>query len=1143
MTSNNGADNIVRGKFASALLNHIRRCADGSAKERVLDDKPSKKLFIGNLSPIKRDLRAVSSIYSKIAPSSCGLEVLISKSDIENAVIKIEVSGAYYYKVYPTLGEQQECFDQQDSGIYSRGLDSQDAEFSGEESDSSNTGYRLRSAYKKIKPEPVIFQKHLVSLIDKNFFGEGVLPEVDTIVKRAKEVFEADSLKYRQRMHSSKDAAEREFEELVPRTSLENEEAWNSFLMQWGEKIINPKWGLRLAYRISEFNRDCIKLTLILENACEENNERNDIENSIFETFLAITPANFKFKDYILEYLKDDYIYDGNIHAGGINCSTVQEGSAIRVEHMPVFIQKKFKSKNPIDPNFSVLSENPFPFLENLGSLMAEEVAALESEFNSRNDLTLEGKRRFREDIDQFESETNRFREGTESLKSNKDALEAFSLMNRAFALSSKGFSSWRLFQIVFIVMEIPDILAASGFGDSATVNDVDLIYFPTGGGKTEAYLGLVVFTIFFDRLRGKRDGVTAITRFPLKLLSLQQLQRIADIFAQAEKLRRGHDVIGASGFAPFSTGYYVGQSNTPNKVYEAGSRHQGTKDEISPINSDPGLQDKYKIISICPFCGKETVKIKGDIATLRIIHQCTNPDCNEEIPVYISDQEVYRYLPTFIISTLDKLASAGSSKEFKSIFGKVAGKCPRHGYFSGSNCLYQKKRYHFEDPNLCTVDQYLPVNLHDPVPTLIIQDEIHLIRESLGTYDSHYETFLEHYMKELSGGKPVKIVGSSATMTEYWEQVRQLYMKRGHQFPAYRSFYAEEDPNEAARLIAGVMPHSKTVIFAVLDLIKYYYTAIQELKKHPRKAMEMDVGFTSESEILSTLKDYDLGLSYNLVKLEGDAISQSVKTMVNVDLKKDGIREMATARMTGDVTFSDVKGILSTVQSKEPDSHLDLIIATSMISHGVDIDKMNFMIFRGMPRNTAEYIQAYSRVGRRYPGIIFIVFNPARERDQSYYKYFEKYHEYKDILVEPVPLNRWAKFAINRTLPGIFSACIINFLTAYGGKSPYMVKEFRRAFDDRLFTLDQITEFILSCYQCTGQDMGVHFEKYIRSRVQDYVDQILSQEEDGFIPFCLLDKPMQSLRDVDIPIEISPTRKSFDPMKMVSVRYSRSVE
>jgi ssDNA-binding Zn-finger/Zn-ribbon topoisomerase 1 len=1117
--------------------------ADGSEQERVFDDKPSKKLFIGNLSPTK-PLSTVSSIYSKIAPSSAGVEVLIRKSDIERAVIVVTVSVAFYYKVFPKREEQLECFDQQDRGVFSRSLDSQDAEFSGDEGDSSNSGYRLRAVYRKTKPSPLTIEKHVSELVGSDFFNEGVLPEIEGVVKNARQVFNSDSSRYRQKSRSASHAAGAGQDEIVQRSALENEAAWQAFIKEWGEKIPEPKWSIRLLYRISDFNADCIKLTLILENSCEESQEKNDIENSVFETTLAVSPKNFKFSDYILDYLKDDYKYDGNIHAAGINCSTVMEGSTVRIEHMPIYIQKKFKSKNPVDPNFKELSENPIPLLLALYAEMETAVADRESEYKQRQNLTPEGRRRFRDEIDQFIIETRRFSDGINALKETKEAMEAFSLMNKAFAQSSKGFSSWHLFQIVFIVMEIPDILASSGYGSSETVDDVDLIYFPTGGGKTEAYLGLVVFTIFFDRLRGKLDGVSAITRFPLRLLSLQQLQRIADIFAKAEILRRSHAVIGSSGFAPFSTGYFVGEGNTPNKVYEAGSKHAGTKDKISPINTESSLKEKYKIISRCPFCGKDTVEVRGDLGTLRIIHQCTNPECREEIPVYISDQEVYRYLPTFIISTLDKLASAAWSKEFKSIFGGVAGKCPRHGYFSGTNCLYWKKPYYYDDPNLCSVTEYLPARLHDPVPTLIIQDEMHLIRESLGTYDSHYETYLEHYMGQLSGEKPVKIIGSSATMTEYWEQIRQLYMKKGHQFPSYRRFYAEEDPDETSRLIAGIMPHNKTVIFAVLDLLKFYYKEIQELKRHPRKALELGIGFASEEEVVTTLNSYDLGLSYNLVKLEGDAISQSIKTMVNVDLRREGIREMATARMTGDVTFSDVKEILTTVETPQTDSHLDLIVATSMISHGVDIDKMNFMVFRGMPRNTAEYIQAYSRVGRKYPGIIFVVFNPARERDQSYYKYFEKYHEYKDILVEPVPLNRWAKFAVNRTLPGIFSACVINFLRDAKGNSPYMSKDFRKAFEvDRVITVEQITDFVLACYQCVGQDMGPYFEDYIRESIQGFVDSILSYDGNTFIPFVLSNQPMTSLRDTDIPIEISPSRESFDPMRIVHVQYSRSVE
>jgi len=1125
MSEIKGANNIVRGNFAEAILEKIQKTAEGSLSNSILDEKPSRKIFIGNLSP-KKPISSSSSIYSQIAPSSVGLEVLINKNDVENAKIRIFVSSVFYYKVFPTREEQKELYDQEEER----------ASNENDEIQISESAYRLRTKFTKAVPDPIIIEVSVSDLLKEQWHGSGVFTETTGLADQAKEIFLNDQQKYRKRTHSSAG-------EGIPWSVVDNEEEWKDLLMDWGANIQEPDWNVQLSYRVGDYAEDCVKLTLLVENSTEERREINDIENSLFETKLSIEPLNFSFQDYILDYLRDDYKYEGNIYAAGINCSIEKDDFGIHIEHMPVFIQKKYKSKEPINLDFADLAKEPFSILNGLSDMMEEEIIRLEKEFQKRTDLTERGRRHFHDDIEQFKAETKRFKCGIDCLQNDPDAKDAFLLMNTAFANSSKGYASWRLFQIVFIVMEIPDILAASGRNTSDTSLDVDLIYFPTGGGKTEAYLGLVVFTIFFDRLRGKKEGVSAITRFPLRLLSLQQLQRIADIFAQAEKIRRTHPIIGDECYAPFSTGYFVGEGNTPNKVYEGGSRYSGVKDEITPINSDPSLQEKYKIISKCPFCGMETVRIYGDTASLRIIHRCTNPDCQEEIPVYISDQEIYRYLPTFIISTLDKMAAIAWSKEFKSIFGKVSGKCPQHGYFAGNHCLYKKKHYHNEDPNLCTAEKYLPANLFDPVPSLIIQDEMHLIRESLGTYDSHYETFLEHYISELTNNKPVKIIGSSATMTEYWEQIRQLYMKRGHQFPSNQSFYAWEDTEETSRLIAGVMPHNKTVIFTVLDIVKMYYEIIQDLKNNPCKALEMDVGFSSEGEVLATLADYDLGLSYNLVKLEGDAITQSIRTMVNVDLRKKGIREMATASMTGDVTFSDVKGVLSTVEGNSSGANLDLIVATSMISHGVDIDKMNFMVFRGMPRNMAEYIQAYSRVGRKYPGIIFVVFNPARERDQSYYKYFKKYHEYKDILVEPVPINRWAKFAVNRTLPGIFSACIINFLETSPGVSPYMSREFKKAFEERRISLSQITDFVLSCYRCDGQDMGAYFEGYIKERVQLWVDEILRTDGNTFIPKLISDTPMNSLRDMDIPIEIAPTPASFDPMRMVRVQYSRRAE
>jgi hypothetical protein len=1142
-----GASNQTRAMFIERVLAEIKTRAEGSNSDRIDGDKPSKRLFIGNLSP-KKDMSVVSSVVTKTSPSSMGLEVLIRKTDVKHAIILIKPGAAFYYRVFPELAEQQELRRSRQRGDDLACMGSNDERFSGETDEAEESGNRMRTMYQKIKPEPPLIKAFLADLAKT---GKGRLAEIDTLTDAAYTIYNNDPKKFRYRTYIGKTKREKDAELIVPDSALINEETYNAYLNEWGAKKAIPSWKADLKYKVSDFNDECIKLSVVLENDFKEGREEFAVDNSLFESKLSISIGEAEFQPYVLDYLKDDYKYDGNIYANGINCSIERISSTeIRTEHLPVFRQNKYKSQEYIELSFKKLSDDPFPILSHILSIMECALSSLEAEFKVR-DLTEKGKLQFQDDINCFKLEIERFKNGIKVLKNDRKAHEAFTLMNSSFLNSGKDYHNWRLFQLVFILMEIPDITRAQDAVSRNYAEDVDVIYFPTGGGKTEAYLSAVVFAIFYDRLRGKRGGVTAITRFPLRLLSLQQLQRIADIFGQAELLRRKHPIIGQAGFESFSTGYFVGEHNTPNKVYQGANGYSEKIDRISPINEDPGQAEKFKIISKCPFCNQDSVKIVGDLERLRILHICTNEDCREEIPVYISDEEIYRYLPTFIVSTLDKMATAGWQKLFKNIFGRPDGRCPKHGYFSGDSCIYKKTKYSLPDPHLCTQETYESVDLFDPIPSLIIQDELHLIRESLGSYDSHYESFLTQFASALSGGmKTPKIIASSATISKFWLQLEQLYLRRGHQFPSAgpkidESFYAYEDSLERSRLIAGVMPHNKTIIFTVLDILRFYSEIIQGIKKDPQLALAWNIGFVSEEEVLETLEDYRLMLSYNLVKLEGDAITQSIKTMVNPRLSAAGYDEIKYARLTGDVTFSDVKDVLAAVESNNPQEKLDLISATSMISHGVDIDKMNFMVFRGMPRNTAEYIQAYSRAGRRYPGLIIIVLNPTRERDQSHYRYFNKFHEFKDILVEPVPLNRWAKFSVLRTLPGIFCAAILNYLPEKVGKGVklYMSKSFSNAYNNRSFTDQDILQFVLDSYKCEEGIMEQHFRTVIEEKVKLYIDQILQSDRNMFIPCLISDTPMNSLRDTDIQIEITPNKESFHPMVRVSAGSSRSVE
>jgi hypothetical protein len=1135
--------NLVRERFLYHIFEEIENRATGKKELRICDEKPSRKFFVGNLSP-QRDLEKLSKVITKTAPFELGLEVLVRKEDLQQSEIEITPEGAFYYRVFPTLEEQRNLHDTQKNGLFIDPLSSEDEDFDAVD---RVLGSRLRIVFRKLPFKKIIIKRNLGDLISANSSTEGEFGESREIIEDALLSYEGATDKY-----LDMPSQEKTFDLNVPEETLKDESSYLEFLQKWYKKEIKPSWNILLKYKLSRFNDDFFKLSVWLINSASEKREKEDVDNSVFETVLKLKIHGSDFAPYVLDYLKDDYKYDGNVYANGINCSIKRIASnEIHTEHLPVFEQRKYKSNNSIQLTFKELSESPIPALKMLKNKMEEYLEETNKHF-IKESFTSFGKKKYDEDVKEFRLEIERFGFGIRALESNEKAMEAFKLMNRSFINSSKGYTHWYVFQIIFIVMMIPDILAPYDSSIKNYRDLVDLIYFPTGGGKTETYLGVVVFSIFLDRLMGKKFGVSAITRFPLRLLSIQQLQRIADIFAQAERLRRSHSIIGKEDYDEFSTGYFVGGDNTPNRVYADNSKFgKENEDHITPIINGEDEKEKYKIISTCPFCGKNEVELEGDLKKLRIYHVCKNPNCSENIlPIYISDFEIYRYLPTFIIGTLDKTATIGLQRFYKHIFGQVTHRCPDHGFLSGGSCTQMW--------NGCdrTPSEYIPVKLLNPTPSLLIQDEMHLIREGLGSYDSHYESFTDYYLKKLNEDKfGIKIIGATATISDYKLQLTELYMKNGFAFPSQgpklkESFYAYTDENELSRLIVGIMPHNKTIIFAVLDILRYYSEVIQEYKRDPALLLYLNIGINSLEEAKKIVEDYELMLSYNLAKLEGDAVNQSIKTMVNPRLKVKGYQEINFRSMTGDVTFSDIKETLDIIENpSESAEKIDLITATSMISHGVDINMMNFMVFRGMPRNTAEYIQAYSRVGRKFPGLVFIVFNHTRERDLSYYQYFTKFHEFKDILIEPVPINRWAKFTIERTLPGIFCGSIINYFDIIaqqeGYQKLYLSNGFTEAYNFSILKEEEVLDFILNAYGVESNEKGEYFSRIIKDKVKRYFNFVLECSSKKFISFCFpsQEQPMNSLRDTDIPVEIAPTRQSYDPMLKVSSKKSGGFE
>jgi len=1129
-------DDRARQAFAEYLAGYLVSRFTGDTAQRVIGEKPSRgRFFVGTLLP-RTDLKRRGP--KRAAPTEVGVEVLIPSGTATDASIDVTVRGSFYYRVFPTFGEQVQS---QTPSVIPEAEEG-DQEERGDDFVAGRmpSESMLKRVWKKAGPFEVHFRVPLAELPSA---GEVTLPGGDGLAKLALERWRHDPERYRARKFDSKRLLDRLRELRVPEDALRDEMAFERYTRDWYRGPVPvPQWDTAVRVRVSSHLDGSTKVAITLDNTAEEEaSGSDDIDNAVFEADVVVSSVGFAFAPIILERLRDDYRHLGRIPAVGINCVAEASGTEphtrIRTRHAPLLRQPRLHPK-PFEASLEELASDPLPHLERLGNQMRTQAGTLRRELDRRRTgLTPIGLGFFERDVRLFEEETERFWEGVRVLREVPQALEAFKLTNRAFASSSKSFSNWYRFQIVYLVCVIPDLVSYRFPHYRHRRDRVDVIYFPTGGGKTETYLSAVVFQMFFDRLMGKRSGVSAITRFPLRLLSLQQIQRIVDIFGAAEVIRRAHTTIGRPGYDAFSTGYFVGGGNTPNWLYKPSFQGEGEVDVFSSLASDPDRGDRFKIIDKCPFCGAAAIRVIPDRAAVRLKLVCEH--CHEELPVFLSDDEIYRYLPTFVVGTLDKMASAGWRWHFRHLFGQVTHRCPDHGYLSGGRCMYSGPN------NLCkrTQNEYIPVSLEDPTPSIIVQDEMHLVRESLGCYDSHYETFLDHLEFSITGGaKRPKIIAATATISDTSYQLRHLYMRRGDEFPSrgpdlHESFYYWEDRGEVARYIVGVLPHNKTMLFAVLDLILEHARAVRCWLQDPSPLIARGI-FSSAGQASKILSDYSIALSYNLMKMQGDAVGQSVRTMVNPQLRVEGLGEIRSQSLTGDVTFAQVRGVLEMLERRTLETGVDLITATSMISHGVDVDKLNFMVFQGMPSSTAEYIQAYSRVGRKYPGVVFVVFNAARERDASYYKYFQDYHELADLLVEPVPINRWAKFSIDRTLPGIFCAAVMDYFEPIvqraGHPRLYMSDGFATAINSGLVTEDQILDFVLGSYRVAEDDVGQHFSEAIRNGVRAFIGELTAPVESKFIANALSTPPLQSLRDTDIQIDVSATKESFEAMERV---------
>lgn len=1127
-----------RQLLSTAILQNFVGRITGAGLDRIIGSNPENVLLVGKLMSTN-DTEGQNSNSSKTFIESIGVDFYVSENDINDAIIKLFPQGDFYYRALPTIEEQRvamlrEINESSDGNAFDT-FEDVAAAYKINSSTFSNYQIKLIPVYKKVSfDENAQISFKLGDVLDDarecGFVGE------THSMNGAVEYYLQELQK---KINNDEEAMTQAINEPTKVEHLLTPESYRRFLQLYANKRVqqqNQNWKVYFDIQIKKIGVNYLVSCFLVNNSIvlysETHRSRKDDKftiETLFNSGIRIELENANFCPIELDFFEDDYKYDKSQYALSNNCAVefIHKENALQTNHLPIYEQYRIITNDSLAVKFLDLVDNPIATLEGVLEKMKRELEVWKRyQLQKTPDLTEKGAEKLSKEIQGFEDEISNFESGIYVLKNYPAVRKSFIQMNKAFSETSKKYFTWRLFQIVFIVSIIPDIVACDrdlmpdDEKAKTHLSDMALLYFPTGGGKTEAFLGVLIFNLFFDRHRGKSCGVTSILRYPLRLLSVQQVQRLANVLAKAELIRRSDDEI--VGTECFSLGYFVGDNNTPNEM--------SAKEYARYREMNQAQRDEHRILDVCPFCGKQSVHIRADEHFNRLVHFCDNPDCQSggDLPLYIVDSEIYRYLPSAIISTVDKFAIVGCNANFRNILNGAGHKCPIHGYTSKRKCI--EKTCQLEVRDFKTMDMY------DPAPTLFIQDELHLIRESLGTYASHYESFLKYYIKNVSKSKrDVKIIGATATISSYREQVYHLYGRNPVRFPCEspfieKNFYAFVDKDDLQRQILGYAPYGRAIVNGVVYSLKYMREAVFEYYHEPKKILDIpNIGISKEDEALELLKDYWIFLEYNNVKRDGNNVDGAIKTPVNEELSSEGIIPFKTRAMTGDESFQDVREVLAEVENNgNVYDGINLITATSMISHGVDADRFNVMFFYGIPGNMAEYIQAYSRTGRKHTSIVVDLIRPTRETDQSYLKNFTSIHEYKDLLVEPVPINRWATKAVDNTLPGIFTGLLLTCYDPeiqYTSGSLFFMKNIKKSIKEQKINKDSVKEQLYKSFGCTDddgtiQDLGNQYRQKIGAFVNDVFVQIEDRswsDETIFDGFRLMGyRIMNSLRDTD---------------------------
>ncbi len=625
---------------------------------------------------------------------------------------------------------------------------------------------------------------------------------------------------------------------------------------------------------------------------------------------------------------------------------------------------------------------------------------------------------------------------------------------------AKEGRGRWRAFQIAFLLMSVQ----STGEHTDANRETVELIWFPTGGGKTEAYFGLAAFAMFMRRLENKDDaGVQVLMRYTLRLLTAQQFQRASGLLCAMEYLRRRN--INKLGQQEFSIGIWLGASTTPNTRQDAIQTFNGL------LKGDRFIENKF-ILSRCPWCRAQLGPIpyskKLSNSNLRVVgyerqgntvvFKCPDSNCEftNGLPIYVIDEDIYDKRPSMLIGTVDKFALLAWKPEVRSIFG-----IDRDGI------------------------------RQSPPPSLIIQDELHLISGPLGSMVGLYETIVEELCTDRRKEKPItpKIVSSTATIRRYVDQIKKLYARdKVALFPppglsADDSFFARYATDRAGKLERGRMYvgiHAPGLGSLQTAQVRSFTSLLQAPLSLP--VTQRDPWWTL---LLFFNSLRELGTTLSLLQSDIPDYFFVLRNRIGLD-SQQGRNFWNVLELTGRLRNDEVPEAISKLevvyqQEERKEYAVDVCLASNIIEVGIDIDRLSLMAVVGQPKTTSQYIQVTGRVGRRWserPGMVVTIYGASKPRDRSHFEKFRSYHERLYAQVEPTSVTPFSPPVLDRALHAIMVSYVLQLGDRNTARSPY-------PYPDKL--IDQLRKIILPRVEAVDKNELQNFERVFKKRAEEW--------------------------------------------------------